>query len=111
MKAESPAGEVFQELMKSFHSLGQVNAHTRLNEAQFNVDNANSTTKGSYAVGLDLESFSHRSEIMDSGSDTLSQQIFFEPTYDSSPAAMVCDTYAHFDMMLRIENGVMSAHF
>ena len=65
--------------MKSFHSLGQVNAHTRLNEAQFNIDNAAATTKGSYCIGLDLESFSHRSEIMDSGTDTLGQQIFFEP--------------------------------
>ena len=48
---------------------------------------------------------------MDSGTDTLGQQIFFEPTYDSTPAAMVVDTYALFDMMLKIEDGVMSAHF
>ena len=35
-----PAPEVFQELQKALHAgLGQVNNHTRLTNAQFNVDN------------------------------------------------------------------------
>ena len=51
------------------------------------------------------------SEIMDSGTDTLGQQIFFEATYDALPAAVVCDCYAMYDLMLRIQDGVMSAHF
>ena len=113
-----PAGQVIQELMKSFHQIGQTNAHTRLNETQFNNDAPTSdsgntvTDEGSYAVGLDLESFSHRSDVMDSGTDSLGQNIFFEPVYaDNTPAAQRVDSWAHFDMMLKLEDGVMSAHF
>ena len=112
-----PAGQVIQELMKSFHQIGQTNAHTRLNETQFNNDAPTSDSgntlddEGSYAVGLDLESFSHRSDVIDSGTDSQGQNIFFEPVYSANtPAAQRVDSWAFYDLLLKVEDGIMSAH-
>ena len=107
-----PAPEVLQELFKANHALGQTNAHSRFTLAQFNVDNpSGATAQGSYAVGLDLNSWSHKTALLESGEDSLGVNMFAEFTYDSTPAAMQCDHWASYDLLLICADAIMTAAF
>ncbi len=120
--------EVFAEIMKAFHSLDNPANSSSVNQAMFNVcDNvpANLAQTGvmqgqtgvnscqnAFAISTELELFSQRSDLLVSGLNTLSTQVFFEGTINTAPTvSYTLDFYANYDVILVIENGIMSAKF
>jgi hypothetical protein len=81
---------------------------------------ANLTTNSylnAFAIGQDFETFANKTDLLLSGMNTLTSQIFFEANIgwgvaNQVPAvAYTLDYYANFDQILVLENGIMSARF
>ena len=122
--------EGFAELLKSFHALSSSTGNTTLNYGQYNVaQNAiqgwaanvglgmiNATATGNhynaFAVGLELQSFSNRSDTILSGISTLNSQVYFTgTTYAAAGLQSTIDFFSQMDMILVLQDGVMSAKF
>lgn len=118
--------EAFMELQKTFHSVSSPENASVLPMEIYNVRDAAAdaatsvgtvkTGRNSYQngflIGQELESFALRSDVLLSGYNTLSQQIFFEAQINTpTTAAYTINTFAGFDQILVIENGIMSVRF
>jgi hypothetical protein len=130
--------EGYTELLKSFHALSSTQVNTSLLFNNYNVNATGSTGGGgwrvnyspgsqisrvgtfanAFCIGLELESFSNRSDTILSGVSTLNSQIYFNATIVSGATAggtnnnnYTAHFFSHMDMILVIENGVMSAKF
>jgi hypothetical protein len=132
---QQTGSEAYTELLKSFHALSSTSVNTSLLYPSYNVCatatggwRANNTPgdvtakQGTHAnafcIGLELESFSNRSDTILSGVSTLNSQIYFNANIVSGQTAGGASGYnytahffSHMDMILVIENGVMSAKF
>ena len=65
-----------------------------------------------FAIATELELFAGRSDILVSGLNTLSSQIFFEGAINTAPAdTYTLDFYANYDHILVLENGILTARF
>jgi hypothetical protein len=131
--------EAFMELQKAFHSVSSpVNASV-LPAGVYNVSDAgttltstsssaavtalttgvnaasvaNSAYLNGFLIGQELESFALRSDVLLSGYNTLSQQVFFEAQINNAigSASYTLDFFAGYDQILVIENGIMSVRF
>lgn len=124
-------GEGYAELLKSFHALSSSigNAailHQHYNVAQTALQGFNlaytpqnkiqptdsDTFANNFAIGLELESFSNRSDTILSGISTLNSQVFF--TANLSAAAgfnYTCDFFGQMDMILVLMDGMLTAKF
>jgi len=76
------------------------------------------THANAFAIGLELQSFSNRNDTILSGISTLNTQIYFTATIASGLLAggtgtynYTCDYFAGMDMILVLQNGVLSAKF
>jgi hypothetical protein len=129
--------EAFMELQKTFHSISSPENASVLPANIYNVGAsgtssatvlltpATSTTVGVFApstkdlsyrngflIGQELESFALRSDVLLSGYNTLSQNIFFEAQINTpTPTAYTLNFFAGFDQIIVIENGIMSVRF
>lgn len=99
MVPSKPVREVFEaytELQRSMHDLSVGNGDSVLNRTSYAGDR--------FMIGLELESLSHRSDVLNSGMNTMSLNIYWNPTYKSAPAnAIRVDTFAHYDALLMID--------
>ena len=70
-----------------------------------------------FAIGQDLECFANKTDLLLSGMNTLSSQIFFEAnvgwgsTAQSTTQPYTLDYYANYDCILVLDNGIISAKF
>jgi hypothetical protein len=119
--------EGFAELQKAFHALSYHSSNTSLLASQYNANDtvivntpqvggpnqANLSYLNAFVIAQDMEAFSNRSDIMLSGCNTLSQQVFFEATINTAPTqAYALDFFAQFDMLLVIDQtGIISVKF
>ena len=122
--------EGFAELLKSFHALSASTGNTTLNYGQYTVaQNAiqgwnanvglgmvNATALGNhynaFAVGLELQSFSNRSDTILSGISTLNSQVYFTgTTYQAAGLQSTVDFFSQMDMILVLQDGVLTAKF
>jgi len=66
-------------------------------------------------IGLELESFSNKGDTILSGVSTLNSQIYFTGIVYSvattGTAAITMDSFAQMDMILCIQDAIMSAKF
>jgi hypothetical protein len=133
---QQSGAEGYAELIKSFHALSSTQGNTSLLYNQYNVcatarggwaANFTPSTQlitpgthnNSFAIGLELESFSNRNDTILSGVSTLNSQIYFNANLFTGTTAGGTNNYdyavqffSHMDMILVIdENGVMSAKF
>jgi hypothetical protein len=76
------------------------------------------THANAFAIGLELQSFSNRNDTILSGVSTLNSQIYFTGTIVSGATAggtntynYTCDYFAQMDMILVLQNGILSAKF
>jgi hypothetical protein len=76
------------------------------------------THANAFALGLELQSFSNRNDTILSGISTLNTQIYFTATIVSGATSggtnsynYTCDYFAQMDMILVLQNGVLSAKF
>jgi len=130
-------GEAFMELQKTFHSVSSPENASVLPANIYNVAGSGtstttvlltpatafttgvygpSATSSSYLngflIGQELESFALRSDVLLSGYNTLSQNIFFEAQINTpTPTAYTLNFFAGFDQIIVIENGIMSVRF
>lgn len=107
--AGKDGAEAYMEFQKVFASVSNIDAHSRIDRTNYNINAADVAT-GTFVIGQELESFSNRTEVLEQGINTLGSGIYFEGTYSGAYACNV-DAWANFDMMLVIEGGVASARF
>ncbi len=129
-------GEAMAELLKSFHALSSATGNSSLNHTTYNVaataqqgfslpfypgDKTTSldTCNNAFAIGLELQSFSNRSDTILSGVSTLNSQVYFTGIIQSGLTAggaaknfdYIMDSFAQLDMILVIQDGIMSAKY
>jgi hypothetical protein len=100
--------ESFAELQKSIHVLNSVNNSGLIKASTYyNTDHA---TECSFVIGENLETLSHKSMLTESGKNTLNTNCYL--LGECQPAdALQMSTFAHFDAVLVIENGVATSAF
>ena len=100
--------EHMSELAKAMHSLSDISVGGAFNNVNYAVVN---NVNGKYAIGIELEKFSHATSVIESGISTISQNVYLEQTYTVATVALRMDSYAMFDQFLVVENGVASVKF
>jgi len=121
--------EAFAETMKAFHQLNSYIISSSVTSAYYNANDAASaasegaiytaiaTTTNSYknafGAGIELESFALRNDVLLSGLNSLSTQIFFECNMASTAnaTAYTLDFYSYFDQILVLADGILSVKF
>lgn len=128
--------EGYAELLKSFHALSASIGNSAITFNQYNVSatasqgatlayvpgskttGALDTHNNAFAIGLELQSFSNRNDSILSGLSTMNSQVFFTGTVISGQTCggtngynYTADFFAQFDMILVIQDGIMSAKF
>lgn len=128
--------EAFMELQKAFHSVSTpanasvlpasiynvsdaatilIAAQTGVNVAKGGTDVATSNTSylNGFLIGQELESFANRSDILLSGYNTLSQQVFFEAQINNATSAnsYTLNIFANYDHILVLDQGILSVRF
>lgn len=134
-------GEAFMELQKAFHGVNRPDMSTGIPFSQYNVVDltaADLTIGGmgapgqtipgaaniianshqnAFAIAQDLECFANKTDLLLSGMNTLSSQIFFECNVgwgvagQTPTVAFTLDYYANYDLILCLDNGILSAKF
>ena len=125
--------EAFAEIQKSFHSLNHMEFAGSVGTVAYNVADVADTTigdggtlsgvlvgaagSGSYANGFaiaqELETYAQRNDVMLSGINTLGSQVFFEANINTaiSTSGYTFDFYAFHDIILVLQDGLLSAKF
>jgi len=117
--------EVFQEVQRFWHSIGSTDVRGSITNTNWAViaeptalvvgtsTAANvgtwftSTGTGCWAINLD--NFINKSDVMNSGINTLTANVMMNLAYGTPPpVATRLDTYVHIDCVLAIEGGVLS---
>ena len=120
------SSEAFAELQRYFHNLGNSNINGSINFTNYNIIApatvlavggasqaaavANHFTNcGAGVFGINLDNVANRSDVMTSGLNTLNSNIILNMTYATAiPEACRFDSYVHVDMLMVIENGILS---
>ena len=121
--------EGFNEIMKAFHSLNQIEMSGACSFAQFNVNDAADTTVGAggvtafqtaansfnnaFSLGIDLETYANREDIIISGMNTLSSQTFLECNIGTGPTVgYTLNMFANYDhILVKDSSGLLSVRF
>ena len=120
-------GEAYAELLKSWHALHTLGTQSCLgieyNVADAIVSNcpqiavqtgANSYLNG-FCIAQELESFAQRSDVLLSGMNTLSSQVFFEAQINTAPTGVgvtyALDFFAWYDHIMVIDQGIISIKY
>jgi len=134
INANTTAGyaEAYAEAMRALHSLNNASYGASIGILQYQVADAADATVGdggttsgvvavntganSYKNGFiicqELETFCQRGDVLLSGMNTLGSQIFFECNITTAPGTTyTLDFYAYADVILVLENGLLSARY
>jgi hypothetical protein len=117
-------GEAYAELLKSWHDLNTVSNSTCLG-LEYNVADATilgcpqvaiqtgaNSYKNGFVIAQELESFAQRNDVLLSGMNTLSSQIFFETTINTAPTTTyTLDFFAYYDHILVLDRGLLSVKY
>jgi hypothetical protein len=125
------SAELFTELQKAYHRFGSQSQGSSMTWSTWSraaplaafaagagTGAALDSVYGAYVQGigsaffaLNLDSVSGKSELLHSGINTLNQNLFLDMTYATAlPASQTrFDAFAHADMILQIQDGVISA--
>lgn len=122
--------EAFMEIQRSQHSIDNPSNASALIATYYNVCDSLGTGLGlcgvtaaaaaganswsnSFAIAQELEEFAQRNDVLMSGMNTLSQQIFFEANINTATgaASYTIDFYGNYDHILVLEDGILSVRF
>jgi len=121
-------GEAYAELLKSWHALHTISTSSALISTEYNVADtavtdcpqtavqtgANSYKNG-FVIAQELESFAQRSDVLLSGMNTLSSQVFFEAQITTpltgATTTYSLDFYAWYDHIMVIDQGIISIKY
>ena len=100
--------EAYAEMSKALHAFGVVDHTSRIKRATRIAE------LGSYVIAADLETLAHKSKLTESGINTLSANTHLILQFggeDPLATALRVDTFAHYDAILLIQNGICSVQF
>ncbi len=100
--------EAYAELSKSLHAFGAVDKTSMITRATWIAE------LGTHAIAADLENLAHKSKLTESGINTLSANTHLILQFggaDPLATALQVDTFAHYDAILLIQNGLCSVQF
>ena len=119
--------EAFAEIQRAFHSLDTPGNASSLIFSNYNISDQSSNTLtgvtavsggassygNAFAIAQELESFAQRSDLLLSGMNTLSSQVFFECNINTAPSVTYqLDFFANYSHILVIDtNGIISVKF
>jgi hypothetical protein len=123
--------EGFLEIQRAWHSVNSAANASCMPSTSYNICDGtpsdptvpNTKIKGAVAVGTgnhvsafaiaqELESFSQRTDVLLSGTNCLSSQIFFESNIlKQTSGSYTLDFFANFDQILVLERGLLSVRF
>ena len=92
------------------HTLGYLGG-TCINKAEYDDNLIAAGSNGSFLIGQDLESMAHKSDVLSSGVNTLSANLYFDSNYGAGATAGTITAYAHYDHLLVLSGGVMRVQF
>jgi len=98
--------EAFAEMQKALHALGAVSATSLIKYADWVA------ATGTYIIAADLETLAHKSKLTESGINTLTTNTHLIGLFGTGLLdAVHVATFAHYDAILIIQNGVASVQF
>jgi hypothetical protein len=100
--------EAYAEVSKAIHAFGAVD-HTSMIQRATWIANS-----GTYVIAADLETLAHKSKLTESGINTFSANthlILHFGLENGVLDALRVDTFAHYDAILLIQNGLCSVQF
>jgi hypothetical protein len=118
--------ESYAELLKAWHDLHTTSSVTSLGPEYMVADVAvancpqvavtanlgGNSFRNAFAIAQELESFSHRSDVLLSGMNTLNSQIFFETNIGTALAvgsgSYTLNFFAWYDHILVLDRGILS---
>ena len=102
--------EAFTQLLAAFHiNLGNIQIGCSCTSGNYNEEEPE-TTHGTFCIAQELEAFGPGSSSkVESGVNTLAQNVFFEGTYDTVPNAMDVVSWAFHDVRLDFVAGTCRA--
>jgi hypothetical protein len=102
--------EAIIETLKALHGCGNVSSGGRIN--QDNYVKIHNEDNGLYMAGVELENFSHRSDVLETGISTMTSSVFLDSQF-SAPTAATLDLaiFVHYDMILSFSGGNMTVKF
>jgi hypothetical protein len=130
--------EAYAELLKSFHALSSSIGNSSITYNNYNVaatatlgwaanyipsiksaGNSVDTFGNAFAIGIELQTFSNRNDTILSGISTQNNQVYFTGNIYTGLTAggaanaynYTCDFFAQMDMVLTLENGILSARY
>lgn len=108
--------EFFTELLRAVGSPSDVNHECNIRNATYYkaIPDINANVPvGAFYLGLDLESYSNTDMTsVYSGYNSSTEDIFFTPTFNTNTSTDVrIDTYALFDCLISLENGVATVFY
>ncbi|GMI02288.1 hypothetical protein TrLO_g7398 [Triparma laevis f. longispina] len=102
VKFDANGAEIQVELQKAFHSFAKKQHQISYFKSAF-VKTAVGDDAGAFLVGMDMEAFSGKGDVINQGMSTISQNIFFVGSYDTVPGATLVTSFCHFDQILEID--------
>jgi len=107
--------EFFTELLRAVGSPSDVNHECNIRDTTYFKASPNiGAPVGSFYLGLDLESYSNTDMTsVYSGYNSSTEDIFFTPTFSAQASAtdVRIDTYALYDCLISLENGVATCFY
>jgi len=98
--------EAFAEMQKALHALGAVSATSLIKYEDWVA------AAGTYIIAADLETLAHKSKLTESGINTLTTNTHLIGIFGGALSdAVHVATFAHYDAILIIQNGVASVQF
>ena len=102
IKMDANGAEIQVELQKALHQFGRKGTAISYYKEHF-IKTGATDDAGAFAIGVDLEAFAQKGDVVNQGMSTISQNVFFVGTYDSVPAAALVTSFAHFDQVIEID--------
>jgi hypothetical protein len=97
--------EAAAELCKALHAFGAQSHTSLITRATWTAAN------GTYIIAADLESQPHKSKLSESGINTLSTNTYLIGQFPQTTKSINIQTFAHYDGILVIQNGLCSVQF
>ena len=100
---------------EAFHQVCSISNPSRCNYANWGQQNYYDTdtfSMGTFALAMNLDSFQNKSASMTCGLNTIQQPTFLNVNYATAPTVQQrVDTWAHFDMVLEVNENGLSARY
>jgi hypothetical protein len=119
-------GECYAELLKAWHDLHSLTNSSQLGSNEYNIQDAATNAAlnitqvaagaasfgNGFAIAQETESFAQRNDVLLSGMNCLSSQIFFECNIVTAPTvSYTLDFFAWYDHILILDRGILSVKF